>query len=284
MENQFDTRWNINGGADYDHPWVQVAGESRPYLYFQNVYITNGVISNSELSSYLVTHNDVKVYSRGFRFAKVSDPYLWTSIPSVGSKVGTDIIDIDKALQNDIAYYIQPYAKIEDHYCYGNMVRYAKYDVLVPSIKPFASDVQIEGIVNFGETLTGTYLYIDTYGLEESGTKYKWYLSDDEIGTNKNEISNATSVSYAPLEGDQGKYISFEVMPSNGFMQGDKVETNLIFVESKLSQTILDFNIPNRVDVDDEIDLIATSTSDLPVTYIVNDPLVAKVVNHKITF
>lgn len=54
-------------------------------------------------------------------------------------------------------------------------------------------------------------LPVDTY-------TYKWYVSDDNQGTNDTEISGATSISYTPILADLNKHLRIEVTDQNSDM------------------------------------------------------------------
>ncbi len=79
---------------------------------------------------------------------------------------------------------------------------------------PKASNVDISGNLWVDSTLTGTYDYYDAEGDPESGSTYQWYRYDDASGTNEQEITGATSITYTPVTADQGKYLKFEVTPA----------------------------------------------------------------------
>lgn len=85
---------------------------------------------------------------------------------------------------------------------------------------PVAENVAFTGTEQVGQTLTGTYDYVDSDGDPESGTTFKWYRADDGTGTNETAISGATSQSYELTETDEGKYIRFGVTPANGVAIG----------------------------------------------------------------
>ena len=79
---------------------------------------------------------------------------------------------------------------------------------------PVATNVQISGTAQVGQTLIGSYTYSDVNGDLEGVSTFKWYRSDDAAGTNKAAISGATTLTYTLQAADSGKYISFEVTPA----------------------------------------------------------------------
>lgn len=103
---------------------------------------------------------------------------------------------------------------------------------------PVASSVSVSGTLQVGETLTGSYTYSDADSDSESGSTFKWYRSDDAIGTNKIAISGATSTTYALAAADSGKYISFEVIPNDGTTAGSAAESSLQGDVKKLTVSI----------------------------------------------
>ncbi|MCT4617921.1 MAG: DUF5050 domain-containing protein, partial [Marinisporobacter sp.] len=100
---------------------------------------------------------------------------------------------------------------------------------IVVQAAPEASSVSISGTAQVGEILTGNYNYNDVNGDTEGASTFKWYRSDDVSGTNKTEISGATSKTYELKNTELGKYISFEVTPvaSSGTSPGSAVESRV---------------------------------------------------------
>ncbi|MFY0683875.1 MAG: BspA family leucine-rich repeat surface protein [Balneola sp.] len=92
---------------------------------------------------------------------------------------------------------------------------------------PVASNVSFSGTLEVGATLTGSYDYSDGESDAESGSLYTWYRSNDGAGTGKTPIGGADSNTYTLVEADEGKYISFSVIPSDGTDLGTQVESSL---------------------------------------------------------
>ena len=69
------------------------------------------------------------------------------------------------------------------------------------------------------------YTYYDKNGNEEGESVVKWYLSDDESGTNRAEIGSGATWVYTYSNADQGKYISVGVTPvaESGNNYGEEV-------------------------------------------------------------
>lgn len=88
---------------------------------------------------------------------------------------------------------------------------------------PVASNVVITGDLYQGETLTGDYDYTSPISAPESGSTYKWYRANDAIGTGSAAIVGATVLTYLVDAADLGKYLSFEVTPSDGTHTGEAV-------------------------------------------------------------
>jgi hypothetical protein len=81
-----------------------------------------------------------------------------------------------------------------------------------PNSAPQAYNVTFSGTLEYGETLTGSYTYMDPDGDPDVST-YKWYAADDGSGTGAAEISGATALTYVLTTNETGKYIAFEVTP-----------------------------------------------------------------------
>ena len=78
---------------------------------------------------------------------------------------------------------------------------------------PQAHDVMVTGIAWVGETLTGSFTYMD-YEVDNPGSPiYHWYRADDAAGTNKTTISGANSYSYTVQNADENKYIAYDITP-----------------------------------------------------------------------
>lgn len=92
---------------------------------------------------------------------------------------------------------------------------------------PTASNVANTGTLKEGQTLTGTYTYADAESNAESGSTFKWYRSDNASGLNKSAIASASSTTYVLTASDVNKYISFEVTPRDGALNGTAVESPL---------------------------------------------------------
>lgn len=83
---------------------------------------------------------------------------------------------------------------------------------------PVASDLALSGVLQNGNTVTGTYVYTDISGSLEGISTTIWYRMDDVNGTNKTAIVSAPSTSAVPstytiTSSDAGKYIAFQVTP-----------------------------------------------------------------------
>jgi PKD repeat protein len=87
---------------------------------------------------------------------------------------------------------------------------------------PETSIPSISGILQFTETITGSYTYSDVDGDTESGTTFQWYRSDDNIIGNTDDIliTLANSINYTIEAEDVGKFLIFEVTPDDGTEPG----------------------------------------------------------------
>ncbi|GAB5409526.1 MAG: hypothetical protein BalsKO_18910 [Balneolaceae bacterium] len=125
-----------------------------------------------------------------------------------------------------------------------------------PERAPSIIAATFSGTVLVGETVTGVYTYSDPNGDDESGSTYQWYVADDNSGTGKVAISGATQLTYTYLESDKGKYISFEVTPSDGTNFGNSFETALIGPIPGFTSGIGTTGDPFMVSTLDELQLI----------------------------
>ncbi len=100
-------------------------------------------------------------------------------------------------------------------------------EMIFVNTAPTVSNVSITGTLKEGELLTASYEYSDVNADVESGSTFKWYVSEDAVGTNKVAITDAITQSYTLTTEDIGKYISFEVTPNDGTEFGESVESEL---------------------------------------------------------
>jgi hypothetical protein len=118
------------------------------------------------------------------------------------------------------AYYCDEVADIDDHYNVTLSVETSS------DTAPTASSVSASGTARVGNTLTGSYTY--SGGEDESGTAYQWYSAADDSGTDETEISGAASTIYELTADDLGRYICFEVTPSDGTDSGTAVKSGYV--------------------------------------------------------
>lgn len=105
---------------------------------------------------------------------------------------------------------------------------------------PVASNVKIEGIPKLGETLTGTYVFSDADNDEEDGSIYRWYLAEEESGSNKTIIESENTQTLEILDEYMNQYIFFSVEPSDGIDYGEEVFSNPVSL--KKEEVIIDTN------------------------------------------
>ncbi len=79
------------------------------------------------------------------------------------------------------------------------------------STPPVANNVEIQ----IGATkATGSYTYFDQESNAEGNSSFTWYRADDINGTKQTIIENATERAYTYTLFDHGKYLAFEVTPT----------------------------------------------------------------------
>lgn len=95
---------------------------------------------------------------------------------------------------------------------------------------PMASNVTFSGTLSVGGTLTAEYVYTDNELDLEDVSIYQWYSADDASGTNEIAISGATSLTYTIGASDNGKYLSFGVVPvaATGALTGVEVRSSYL--------------------------------------------------------
>jgi hypothetical protein len=91
-------------------------------------------------------------------------------------------------------------------------VWYNDQDPNIPA-PPVAYDLSIQGNLSVGETLTGSYSYLDINGDLEGTSLYKWLRADSVTQVTPDTISGALAVNYLLTSDDAGKYLAFMVTP-----------------------------------------------------------------------
>ncbi|WP_139491697.1 immunoglobulin-like domain-containing protein [Brevibacillus dissolubilis] len=89
---------------------------------------------------------------------------------------------------------------------------------------PYATNVSISGTAEVGQTLTGTYSFVDAEADAEGQSSYVWYRKD---GATTTPIDGATGKTYTVSSDDAGKSLIFEVTPkaSTGTAVGQAVKS-----------------------------------------------------------
>ncbi len=100
---------------------------------------------------------------------------------------------------------------------------------------PQALTVKCTGLPMVGQVLTGSYEYYSPDGAPESGTTFRWLVSDTVNGT-YSAIPGATSITYTVDQKYIGKYIRFEVTPQTSILVGRTVmsETRDLYMEEAI--------------------------------------------------
>ena len=134
----------------------------------------------------------------------------WTPITGATSKTYTlSEADIDHFLKVSVT----PKQEIDPQV--GETV---SSDVITAPFHPVATDIKVDGGGVVGRELTATYKYYDENdGQEESGSVYRWLVSDtnSENPADYTPIVGADGLSLTVGADLAGKYIKFEVTPKN---------------------------------------------------------------------
>ncbi|WDE00295.1 LamG-like jellyroll fold domain-containing protein [Thalassomonas actiniarum] len=96
---------------------------------------------------------------------------------------------------------------------------------------PTAANASIEGTVEVGYTLTGSYTYSDNEDDQENGSSLSWQLADDSAGSNTMTISGENAASYTIVTSDAGKHLRFCVVPNDGIDTGTTACSDWALVE-----------------------------------------------------
>ncbi|MEQ8417203.1 MAG: MBG domain-containing protein, partial [Imperialibacter sp.] len=120
---------------------------------------------------------------------------------------------------------------------------------------PTASLVAISGAGEVGATLTGTYTYADANSDAESGSTYKWYRGVADVCVPPIAIAGATQTTYTLQPEDEGKYVTFEVTPSDGTDAGSAMVSERLgpVVQTVLLASSPTISFSNEVGFEDNI-------------------------------
>lgn len=133
------------------------------------------------------------------------------------------------------------------------------------NIAPTVVGIEVTGTTTIDETLTGTYNFLDDDG-DNDNSSFQWYRSDDAQGANKAAIGGATGTTYKLAAADAGKFISFEVTPNDGTVDGNAAGSAPQGAVAKKVPT-LTLTAIAKVYGDVDFDLAATTNSTGAVTY-----------------
>ncbi len=105
-------------------------------------------------------------------------------------------------------------ANADGSYAIWSFSAYRYTKMLATEGAPIASGLGLIGSPLVDATKTAVYTYIDINGDAEGASEIKWYVADDDAGTNRAEITAAAgSATYTLAAGDVGKYITYTVLP-----------------------------------------------------------------------
>lgn len=132
---------------------------------------------------------------------------------------------------------------------------------------PTAINLAVSGTLNVAQVLTASYTYQDADSDAEGTSLYQWYRADDASGTNEIAISGATSLNYTLTANDDGKYISFGVIPIaiTGALTGLEAKSTYVGavgIASTSSVRINEFHYDNiGTDVNEFVEIRITGNS-----------------------
>ena len=134
---------------------------------------------------------------------------------------------------------------------------------------PSVNGIEVTGTTTTDEQLTGAYNFIDAEN-DADNSSYKWYRADDNTGSNKTAIAGATATTYTLTSSDAGKFISFEVTPNDGKVDGSLAESTVVGAIAKKVPT-LSLTAISKVYGDADFDLAASTNSTGAITYSFNN-------------
>ncbi len=86
----------------------------------------------------------------------------------------------------------------------------------VPNDPPAATGVAVTGNPESGQQLVGTYTFTDPDGQSEGSSTYRWLAADTADGT-FSALAGASTKALAITDAMEGKYLKFEVTPTDDF-------------------------------------------------------------------
>jgi hypothetical protein len=133
-------------------------------------------------------------------------------------------------LTSGTTYNVRAYAINSKGTAYGE-----KRSFITGNAAPVASDVQIDGTLELGNTLTASYTYMDAENDAEGATAFQWYMANSADGTGEQAISGATSQTFIIGDAQNAKFISVGVTPkaSAGTATGSEVKSDYIEVAAE---------------------------------------------------
>ncbi|WP_168122587.1 Ig-like domain-containing protein [Paenibacillus sp. HB172176] len=111
-------------------------------------------------------------------------------------------------------------------------------------LAPTASNVELSGLAKPGRMLTASYDYMDANGDAEVGSEYGWYVGDAANGAIA-AIPGSTGTSYTVGSDQEGKYITFAVVPHAGVEPtvGEAVYSSSVLVTANAAPVAGDVGI-----------------------------------------
>tara|TARA_R110000796_G_scaffold252640_2_gene389880 strand:- start:127983 stop:143453 length:15471 start_codon:yes stop_codon:yes gene_type:complete len=137
--------------------------------------------------------------------------------------------------------------------------------VVASNTAPIVNGLEITGTTIIDDQLTASYNFIDAESHADNSS-FKWYRSDDNVGTGKTEINGATSTTYTLVAADAGKFISFEVTPNDGKVNGTLAESAAVGPVIKKTPS-LSLSAISKTYGDTDFDLSAATNSSGTITY-----------------
>ena len=149
--------------------------------------------------------------------------------------------------------------------------------VVASNTAPIVNGLEITGTTTIDDQLTASYNFIDAES-DADNSSFKWYRSDDNVGTGKTEINGTTSTTYTLVAADAGKFISFEVTPNDGKVNGTLAESAAFGPVIKKTPS-LSLSAISKTYGDADFDLLATTNSSGAITYTLDNDQTGAAIN-----
>lgn len=219
----------FNPGAEVKSPWSDMVASSAPSA---TSVAQTGNISVGSILTGSYTYNDAQSIPEGTSIYKwyVADDASGTNEALISGATSTTYIIAQAYIGKYIRFSVTP-SSSDAGIANGPEVKSSTWSGPVEANHaPVASSVQITGLAINGKTIVGSYSYSDYEDDAEGTTVYKWYVADDDQGTNQVVLSGANSINYTLQTANIGKYLRMSITPlaTSGTSPGTEVFSSFL--------------------------------------------------------